>query len=655
MIRGLTVFRRLAAGQSAIVRSGVNRVNISLQLPSRASSTATAAAASAASSSSEVVQLTSAKHNPELYAGYDSKRTLSDVDFHASTCQIKAPVPSKFDLHGHTTFKFSNHFAAGSEQNISDVREGGYVALKDDDLAKYLPDGITGEVMQEFDFSEVQSWMVRDTSKVLCRLIEEYEASKNGAFATDRPAPKQSTASKPHLPGLHDRPERPDALLEAYRFGHKISADKRPSVGGFDIVGGTGSLAEGCIDALKKGDAFNGNKVPGQILVTGARGTGKSIALNQTALFARKRGWLVMVVDGWRQAHHGWFIEPYRFKDRKGAADLFDNSFMSAEVLRSFFRAHKGELNKIPIANVEKVVGKYKPRMAVFREEWDRTLTIAPPGSDFLAMRRLIEAEDNFEDEDAKDGDILKGFDFPNFEPKTLGDLITLGLAFRDFAGAAAMDLIDQLKELTSHRVLFLVDGYNSLENPSAYQYNNQVVMPKQMCVPRALNFLSRHKSEMGSWSHKNGLAIGFSSFRHPEQKDVYKECLNSFQLVLKSPAYSATEYLAAMRLYLEKSGVFGDDITTQELLSFRMHTQSNPRLLRVEAPRFFIPLSSQRIEESDDPFNPRSFGDIDAMLADEDVAGSGRRGAASNADDSSDSSSSDDDDDASSVSSEEN
>jgi hypothetical protein len=504
--------------------------------------------------------------------------------------------------------------------------------------------------MQEFDFSEVQAWMVRDTTKVLCRLIEEYEVSKNGSFAEDRPAPKQNTSSKPHLPGLNDRPERPDALLEAYRYGHKISVNKRPTVGGFDIVGGSGSLVEGCIDAMKKGDSFNGNKIPNQVLVTGSRGTGKSIALNQTALFARKCGWLVMVVDGWRQAHHGWFIEPYRFKDRKGSVELFDNSFMSAEVLRSFFRAHKSELATIPIANVDKVVGKYKPRMGVFKEEWDRTLTIAPAGSSFLSMRRLIEAEDNFEEEDAKDEDILKNFDFPNFEPKTLADLIILGLAFRDFAGATAMDLIDQLKELTSHRVLFLVDGYNSLENPSAYQYNNQVVMPKQLCVPRALNFLSRHKSEMATWSHKNGLAIGFSSFRHPEQKDVFKECFNSFQLVLKSPAYSATEYFASMRLYLEKSGVFGDDITTQELLAFRMHTQSNPRLVRVEAPRFFIPLSSQRLEESDDPFNPRSFGDLEALLGDDDAPSNRRGSANSSVDDSSDS----DDDDASSVSSEE-
>jgi hypothetical protein len=106
------------------------------------------------------------------------------------------------------------------------------------------------------------------------------------------------------------------------------------------------------------------------------------------------------------------------------------------------------------------------------------------------------------------------------------------------------------------------------------------------------------------------------------------------------------------MRLYLEKSGVFGDDITTQELLAFRVHTQSNPRLVRVEAPRFFIPLSSQRLEESDDPFNPRSFGDLDALLGDEDASGNRRGGAKASGDD--DSSSDSDDDEVSSVSSEE-
>ena len=43
-----------------------------------------------------------------------------------------------------------------------------------------------------------------------------------------------------------------------------------------------------------------------------------------------------MVVDGWRQAHYGWFIEPYMFQE-PGTAKLYDNSFMSAELLRSFY------------------------------------------------------------------------------------------------------------------------------------------------------------------------------------------------------------------------------------------------------------------------------------------------------------------------------
>lgn len=321
-----------------------------------------------------------------------------------------------------------------------------------------------------------------------------------------------------------------------------------------------------------------------------------------------------MVVDAWRQAHYGWFIEPYKFQP-PGTTRLFDNTFMSAELLRNFYRGHKDTLDTIPIENAENVLAKYQPDLAKFREAWNRTVPMAPRGAKFIEIRRLVEGEDNFTDEDALDEEFLGNFAYPNFETKSLGDLILLGLFYRDFAGAVAIDLIEQLKNLESHRVLFVVDGYNTWEVPSVYQFENVEVMPKQMCVPWALNFLSPKKAEQDLWKVNNGLAIGFTSRKHPPQlKNVYDSAMKSFQLVIKMPVYSSTEYLAAMQLYLGKSGIFETDVTTQEVLGFRMLCCSNPRLARLESFGFFLPYSSQRSADNDDPYDESELEKFDEL-----------------------------------------
>lgn len=562
------------------------------------------------------------RKNPEIYEGYDPNRTLDDVDVYASTATRKPEPPTEFELYGHASLSHKNNFVVSDKESIHSVKEGGYVELDDSEMKKYLPDCITGEVLQEFEFSERNAWMVRDSTKLLCRLIEEFEyIHPKGAKTRDEDSSMQpqTVSPRPHLPGLTDRPERSDSVLQVYLHGNKISDEKRGSIGNYEITSGQGSLVENSVENILKGDEFNGPIFPRQIMVTGVRGTGKSFTMNQAVLYARKRGWLCMAVDGYRQAQLGWFIEPYLFKEsRPGSDDIFDNCFMSAEVLRSFFRAHSEDIAAIPIKDRDAVVSKYLPRLATFREEWDRAKLIAGGRTGFIEMRRLIENEENFEEEDERDTDILKSFDLPGFEIQTLRDLILLGLVIRDFAGAVAMDLIDQLKSLESHRVLFAVDGYNAWEVPSAYQYDHKIVMPKQMCVPSSLNFLAKHKVDMKKWQHTNGLAIGFCSFKHPEEKDIYKEAFNSFHLVLKMPVYSSVEFLSAMRLYLEHSHAFDKTTTNQDLSSFRVLCASNPRLTRLESVEYFIPISSIRYEDTHNPFEYEDFGEF-AELGDED------------------------------------
>ena len=320
-------------------------------------------------------------------------------------------------------------------------------------------------------------------------------------------------------------------------------------------------------------------------------------------MYARKRGWLVMVADGWRQAQYGWFIEPYKFRrEVPGTDDVYDNAFMSAELLRGFYKAHKDVLSTIPIENASEILEKYQPELNSFREAWERTVPIAPPNSKFIDMRRIIEDEENFPEEDALDEDILGNFAYADYKCKSLADLVVLGLFYRDFAGAVAMDLIDQLKNLESHRVLFVVDSYNSWEVPSVYKYEYKTIMPKQLCVPRALNFLSKQRSEMTSWKQKNGFAIGFTSHKHPPlKKDVFHDAMRSFDLVMKVPVYTSSEYLAAMRYYLEKAKLFEPDVTNHDIIAFRMMCSSNPRLTRLDAFRYLTPLFASRQPDMED------------------------------------------------------
>ena len=65
--------------------------------------------------------------------------------------------------------------------------------------------------------------------------------------------------------------------------------------------------------------------------------------------------------------------------------------------------------------------------------------------------------------------------------------------------------------------VLVAVDQYNTWEGPSVYHYKNNPVKGFDLCVPRALHFVSKKKSETERWVMANGLCVAATSMRHPE------------------------------------------------------------------------------------------------------------------------------------------
>jgi hypothetical protein len=68
-------------------------------------------------------------------------------------------------------YDFNSHFYYPKKDisQVQIVQEGGYMDITEEDLSKYYPEGLAGGAEEEFDFSQRTSWMVRDTTKVLCR------------------------------------------------------------------------------------------------------------------------------------------------------------------------------------------------------------------------------------------------------------------------------------------------------------------------------------------------------------------------------------------------------------------------------------------------------------------------------------------------------
>jgi hypothetical protein len=332
--------------------------------------------------------------------------------------------------------------------------------------------------------------------------------------------------------------------------------------------------------------------------VVGDRGTGKSASLNQMVLHARQTGWLVLFIPkGWDQVQRGEFVVP--LEDGSG---LFDNQQMSVEVLRGFWRAHRDKLQTLPITN-NKIFEKYAPELALFDEEWNRVASMPGRERDTFIERRAILGQDQSLDEaqDELDKDVLQGFDYKAFQPKTLEDLIRFGVAFREFGGRVFMDLLEEIRKVEAFPVLVAVDQYNAWETMSAFECEGKAVHSKDIVVPHMLNLLTRSyhngKPAKGGevkpeslFSLKYGMCVAATSNRHPDmQKMTFYDSNKSLALNIKVPHYSQMEILSAVSKYAYR-GVIDNQITLQEFLAFRMHVGSNPRHTRREAIPFFFP-----------------------------------------------------------------
>jgi hypothetical protein len=509
-----------------------------------------------------------------------------------------------------------------SSSSLYEIAEGGYMEIDSEMVKKFFPEGLAGETADEFALSRKEAWMVRESSKLLCRIIDDFQPVK-GKPDSPNSDNINSVESRISIPGLTDRNELHGSSHSLKYYGHELIEKKfvnsRSNSGedvNLKVTSGIESFADKTLNAIKAHIPRHSvekpkSGVPDKIMLTGTRGSGKSITLNQMVLHARQSDWLVMFIpDGWSHVQNGPYVDPalgYHLPPPDSdvpvtdtnSRPVFDNTFLSAQALRGFWRANKDKLAKLPISKRE-CLDKYQPLRAVFAEEWNRAKSV--PGREncaFIERRAIVQGGDLVFDEDEKDVDIISDFE-EGFIPETLSDLIKFGVAFRDVAGSVFMDIVSELKDVTDYPILIAVDQYNCWDSSvaTAFEYENEAIYGSDLCVTRALSLLTKFKAESIQQSLANGLFVCATSFRHTEGKKVdYETCAKSLPLVLKNPNYSQIEFLSAVSYYAG-SRIYSPEWDLNEILSYRMNTASNPRLARVECVPFFFPKSVQKTSE---------------------------------------------------------
>lgn len=300
-------------------------------------------------------------------------RNLFDDDF--SSHIQKENITSNINDSGiYFSKKIHGNFDA-EHQSIYNYREGGYSKIEKAWLESYFPEGLAGEMQKEFECSGTRSWMIRLNSKILCRILDEYELNSTGSSSIpinqDRGAPASACVE---IPGLTDRPPlrstMPSATIYGKELFHRFEGIKKlkgtppPSIN-------QNTISKDYIERIK--EAHNGG-IPTKILISGKEGSGKSTVLNQVVLHARKRGWLVLFIPkGWEQVQDGYYIDQIRLE----SGDIvYDNPIMSVEVLRGFWKSHSDDLKSLPIIN-KKALQKYQSVIDDFKSEWTRASSVS--------------------------------------------------------------------------------------------------------------------------------------------------------------------------------------------------------------------------------------------------------------------------------------
>lgn len=509
---------------------------------------------------------------------------------------VKAPASIQELKHRHIFLSHRvNFFQRGGLSNVYSHPEGTYVEVARADIERYMPEGVAKSVQQEFDFTQRNEWMIRDVTKVIFRLIDDFE----NRFCASSVAPEVSCSSPPCVPGITNLGTSwPNTTPAIYMNSKENLLPKNfypYTEDGDHINYGEGSLSETMLQLIKNkcGESF-----PERIMLTGERGCGKSTIMSQAVMYARQKGWIVFnVPNGYEQANGGTFIDTVTLAQDDHYRELYDNPYKSLEILRNFYHAHLDDLKNIPIKFPHRL-DKYKQTMDEYKQNFNDYVTKNGARGSYTELRALVLGE-VFPKEDALDEPILRGFDINDFEVSTLADLVKMAVAHHYFAGLVVIDLVAELKALNipGKPVLIAVDEMNYWEHETVYTYHGRKIKPLEICVPHALKFTTMKPQEHDRFQPlANGFYLGSGSYERKKTVN-YDDHAEKMPLLINVPSYSDVEFVSMCKNY-QFSHQIQETASDNDLATYRSFVGNNPYFARKECTPFFLPLASNVVTQ---------------------------------------------------------
>ena len=182
------------------------------------------------------------------------------VNTESESSNIEIPevvVEELYNESSKSTFLLSDHYTLPSEKSFYEVREGEYMEISKEDIKTYFPEGLAGDTNEEFDFSGKNIWMVRDSSKILCRVLDNFSQGKAMSL-------QKNVEPKVFLDGLTDRPEWRGTSTSFQYYSRELTPEQQPD-SFLQVTQGNGSLVEEAVSNFQNYIA----EAPKNILILG--------------------------------------------------------------------------------------------------------------------------------------------------------------------------------------------------------------------------------------------------------------------------------------------------------------------------------------------------------------------------------------------------
>jgi len=119
-------------------------------------------------------------------------------------------------------------FSSSDNENYLNVRSGSYVEVSPEILGKYIPEGLSSDIKDEFKFAHKNMWMVRDSSKFVCKIIDHFGEKLKGGVKIEKNVSEITQCSVPAQ--FSNRPEWDNAQLACSIFGKEIGKEHKDDV-----------------------------------------------------------------------------------------------------------------------------------------------------------------------------------------------------------------------------------------------------------------------------------------------------------------------------------------------------------------------------------------------------------------------------------------